>query len=100
MSPNSSSIMGSEFLRRSRLRACPIVDLATRQREQHGYAPSIAAILVAEQCDEIALLELDADQDVAGRRHREQQVTRRHQWGRPEGEQETQIDRMPHQPIK
>src|SRR6266566_9789922 len=96
----AASAPRTSAFRRSRPRADPIVGLASRQRKQHGYAPSIAVILVAEQSDEIALFELDADQDVASRRHCKQQVTRSHQWGRPEGEQEAQIDRMPHQPIK
>ena len=60
----------------------------------------VAAILVAEHSDQVALLELDADQDVAGGRHREQQVASRHRRRRPEGEQEAQIDRMAHHPVK
>jgi len=36
---------------------------------------AVAAILVAELLDQIVLFQLDADQDVAGDRHRKQQMT-------------------------
>src|SRR5882672_12385368 len=67
-----------------------IVLFATRQRKQHRNAFFVAAILVAEHCNEIALFELDADQNVTSRRHREQQMARGHQWRRPEGKQKAQ----------
>src|SRR5581483_9266882 len=56
---------------------------AARQRDQHRDLQAVAAILLAEQGDEVALLELDADQDVAGGRDRKQKMARRHGWRRP-----------------
>jgi hypothetical protein len=38
-----------------------IVLFANRQRKQHRNALPVAAILVAEHCNEIVLFELDAD---------------------------------------
>ena len=68
--------------------------LAARQRDQHRHLLAIATVLIAEQVDQIALLEPDADQDIAGGRDREQQMAGRHGRRRPEGEQEAEIERM------
>src|SRR4051812_6651900 len=43
-------------------------------RDEHADLLAVAAIPVAELCDEVALLEVDADQDVAGGGDREEQV--------------------------
>src|SRR5215216_6559069 len=68
---------------------------ALRQRDQHRYLLAVAAVLVAEQRNEIALLQPDADQDVAGGRDGEQQMSGRHHGRRPEGNQESEVDWMP-----
>src|SRR5262245_64890164 len=86
MPPRTSSIMA--------LYLFAIGEAAPRQRDQHGDVLAVAAILVAEQADEVALLELDGDQDVAGGGQREQQMPRRHAGRRPEGQQQAEIDRM------
>ena len=69
---------------------------APRQRNKHRDLFSIAPVLVAKQPDQVALFQLDRDQDVAGGRQREQQVSGRHRRRRPEGEQEAEVDRMAH----
>src|SRR5438445_507064 len=76
------------YLRRRR------TGLAAGQRDQHRDLLAIATILVAEQGDHVALLEPDADQDIAGGPDREQQVAGRHGGRRPEGQQEAEIERM------
>src|SRR6202162_4164159 len=87
-------------LRRGCRGAGPPDQSAAWQRNEYGDLPAVAAVLVAEHRDEIALLELDGDQDVAGGRHRKQQVAGGHRWGAPEREQETQIDRVPDVPVE
>ena len=47
-----------------------------RKGDEHGRVLAVAAILVAELLDQIALFQLDADQNVAGDHHREQQMTK------------------------
>ena len=68
--------------------------LRAGQRDQHRHLLAIATVLIAEQVDQIALLEPDADQDIAGGPHGEQQMAQGHRRRRPEGEQEAEIDRM------
>src|SRR6185436_12006261 len=41
----------------------------------------------------------DGDQDVHRRRQREHQVSHGHVRCRPEGEEEAEVERMPHQPV-
>ncbi|HEY8441274.1 MAG TPA: hypothetical protein VIK79_07480 [Xanthobacteraceae bacterium] len=48
-----------------------------RHRDDHRHALAIFDIDGAEKPDQIALLQQDADEDVAGGRYREQQVTGR-----------------------
>jgi hypothetical protein len=50
--------------------------LAPRPRNEHGNLLPVAAILFAENIDEVALFQLDGNQNVAGGRHGEQQVAR------------------------
>src|SRR5512144_99891 len=69
-------------------------------RQQHPDLVAIATISLAELRDEIAFLEPDADQDVAGGRGRKQQMPERHHRRRPEAEQEPEIDRMAHVAIE
>jgi len=73
-----------------------ISTFTARHWKQHSDLLAIAAVLVAEGVDHVTLFQLDRDQDVSGRRHREQQVTDGHRWRRPEGEQESEIERMAH----
>src|SRR5215471_605077 len=50
----------------SALRRCRRADLGFAPGYQHRHARFIAAVLVAEEPDEIALLKLDGDEDVRG----------------------------------
>ena len=77
-----------------------IGELAARKRNQHGRVLAVAAILVAELLDQVALFQLDADQDVAGDHHREQQMTNGHRRRGPDGEQDAEIDRMTDTPVE
>ena len=77
-----------------------IGELAARQRDEHGRALAVAAILVAELLDQVALFQLDADQDVAGDHHREQQMTNGHRRRGPDGEQDAEIDRVTDMPVE
>ncbi len=52
-------------------------------------------IAITEQADEIALFEHDADEDVGGGHRCEQQMPGAHGRGRPERDDETEIDRVP-----
>ena len=56
--------------------------------------PAVVAIDVAVDCDEVALLEGDADEDVARGREREHEPADGHVRRRPEGHQQAQIDRV------
>jgi hypothetical protein len=52
--------------------------LAPRSGNEHGNLLPVAAILFAENIDEVALFQLDGNQNVAGGCHGEQQVARGH----------------------
>jgi hypothetical protein len=65
-------------------------ELAARKRDEHGRVLAVAAIPVAELLDQIALFQLDADRNVAGDRHREQQMTNSHRRRRTDGEQDAE----------
>src|SRR3982750_4373776 len=53
-------------------------------RQQHTDLAAIASVLITELRDHVALLEPDADEDVAGRAEGEQQMARGHHRRRPE----------------
>jgi len=55
----------------------------------------VLPIAITEQADEIALFEHDADEDVGGGHRCEQQMPGAHGRGRPERDDETEIDRVP-----
>src|SRR5690242_14900553 len=82
---------------RSRWRSC--ARACTRERDQHRHVLAIVAIRIAKACDEIVLFELDRNEDVAGRRHREHEMRDRHDRRRPEREQEPCVERMTDEPI-
>jgi hypothetical protein len=69
-------------------------ELAARKRDEHGRVLAVAAILVAELLDQIALFQLDADQNLPRHHHREQQMTNGHRRRGPDGEQDAEIDRV------
>src|SRR5215475_15533881 len=71
-----------------------------RKRDEHGDLLPVAAILISENQDEIALIERKTNQDVDRVRDRKQQVAKRHGRRCPEGEQKSQIDWMPHPPVE
>jgi len=59
----------------------------------------IGAVLIAKDVDQIALFQLDADDDVSGCHCCEQQVSDRHRRRRPERDDEAEINRMPHEMV-
>jgi hypothetical protein len=59
-------------------------------------AALVAAVRIAVRGDEIALLELDRGQNVAGRRQREDEVRHCHRRRAPEGEQPADVEWMAH----
>src|SRR6516165_6472849 len=81
------------------IRASPSGQLAP-ERNEHPDLSAVALVLLAEQLDEVSLLQEDADEDVGGRHGREQQMSDRHDGGCPECDDETEIDRMPHQLVE
>ena len=78
----------------------PVDHGATWHWQQHAHLLAIAAILLAEELDQIALFKLNSDQDVAGGRDGEQEVASRHRRRRPEGKQEAQVNGMTDMAIK
>jgi hypothetical protein len=60
-------------------------ELAARKRDEHGRVLAVAAILVAELLDQIALFQLDGDQNVAGDHHRELRARATSRTRTPEG---------------
>src|ERR1044071_7931497 len=61
-------------------------------REEHADLLAGDAVAVAELRDQVALLEPDADQDVARGADREQQVSRAHVRRTPDAEHEAEVD--------
>src|ERR1700741_4483491 len=71
-----------------------------RERQQHRRMLLVVPVGIAMEADEIVLLELDRDQDVARRCDREQQMPLRHPRCRPEGEQEAEVERVAHELVE
>src|SRR5262249_1616981 len=69
-------------------------------RNEHPDLSAVALVLLAEQLDEVALLQEDPDEDVRGRHGCEQEMPDRHHASRPERDDEAEIDRMPHQLVE
>src|SRR5579864_2171950 len=78
------SLMGNPLARRGE----------PKPRHEHAYRRAILPVAVAEVGDEIALFEPNANEDIAARGHRKEQVPEAHVRRRPEGEDEAGIDRM------
>src|SRR5262245_40338571 len=74
---------------------CPSGQFAP-ERNEHPDLSAVALVLLAEQPDEVALLQEDADEEVRGRHRREQEMPDRHDRRCPERNDEAEIDRMPH----
>src|SRR6516165_6060897 len=72
----------------------------TCARHQHRHALPIPAVFLAEHRDQITFLKLDGNDNVSRRHGREEQMSSRHAWGRPERDDETKVNRMSHQPIE
>src|SRR5260221_8426213 len=70
------------------------------KRHEHRDIAAVAYITLAEQPDQVAFLEQNSDQDIAGRHDREQQMADRHHRRAPEGDHETEIDWMTHQLVE
>src|SRR6185295_7960698 len=64
------------------------------KRKNHRHLAPVLLEAAAVRGGEVALLEEDADEDVAGRGDGEQQVPHRHARRRPEGDQEAEHDRV------
>ena len=86
-------------IRRRRCRGAPPPD-AGPERHEHRHAAPVLLVRRAVLADQIALLELDGDQDVGRRRHREQQVRERHRRRHPEREEPADVQRMAHEPVR
>src|SRR5512146_2542698 len=69
-------------------------------RHEHAHLGAVSAVVLSELGDEVALFEPDADEDVAGRTQREQQMTCRHHRYRPQAEYDAEIQRMAHVAIQ
>src|SRR5579883_919186 len=79
---------------------CVALPPSRRERHDHRDARAIEDVGVPETGDEIVLLELYADEDVARGRDREDQVAERHRRSRPECDDEAEIDRMSNRLVK
>src|SRR5580704_13638870 len=66
------------------------------ERNQHPHLLAVTTILLAELSHQVALLEPDPEEDVAGRRDRERQVSGRHLGRRPERDDEAEVERVAH----
>src|SRR5215470_15160257 len=94
------------MLDRRECRSLEMADLSVRfgfplrKRDEHGDLLPVAAILISENRDEIALFKRKTDQDVARVHDGKQQVAKRHGRRCPEGEQKAQIDWMSHPPVE
>ena len=80
--------------------AAPALRLSTWTRraplpvgQQHRHVAAILLVGGAVLVHEIALLELDGEDDVGGRGEREDEVRQRHRRRHPEREQEAEIQR-------
>src|SRR5438067_9800595 len=74
--------------------------LSQPQREQHRNLFAISAVIVAIETDQVALFELDRDENVSRGHDREEEVTGGHSRRRPEGDDEPKIKRMSHHLIQ
>ena len=66
-----------------------------RHRYQHRYSPTIIAVCVSVETNQIPFFELDGDNDVSSGHEREEQVTESHARRAPEGDDEPKIERVP-----
>jgi hypothetical protein len=73
---------------------------AGRHWHNHRDALLILDVNLPMECHEVALLQQHSYEDIAGGRDRKKQVIIGHYRRRPEGEQETEIDRMAHHLIE
>ena len=70
--------------------------LSKSQREQHRNLFAVLSIVVAIETNQVALFELDGDQNVGRGHDREEKMPARHPRCRPERDDESEIKRMPH----
>src|SRR5690606_41317251 len=63
--------------------------------DEHGHAPTVALVQVPEGADQIALLQLKGNEDVAGRDDSEEEAAGAPDGGGPEGEEEAGHDGRP-----
>src|SRR5437879_431674 len=70
------------------------------QREQHRHLFAVLSIAVAVEANQIALFELNGDENVSRGHDGEEEMPGGHPWRGPEGNDESEIKRMPHHPIQ
>src|SRR6185312_16083658 len=69
-------------------------------RYQHRHTVLIAAVFVAEEIDQIVLFQHYANEDVCGRRSRKQQMANSHRRHRPERDDQTEVEWVPHELVE
>jgi hypothetical protein len=85
--------------RERRAHGCISAELALGEGYQHPYPLLIAPVGLAVHGKQIMFLEVDANEDVPRRRHREEQMANGHVWCRPKHQQEAHHHGMADQPI-
>ncbi len=68
--------------------------------DQQRDAATIVAVFLAEYPRQVSLFESDRYQDVSGRCGRKEQVPQRHSRCDPEGDEETQVERVADCPVE
>src|SRR5256885_9203285 len=87
----------SRFFASSKLRSARRLHWsAPEARRQHADVSAIILIILAEQTDEVMFFVTDRDQHIDRHSDREQQMPDGHLRRGPEGEEESQIERMAH----
>ena len=71
-----------------------------REWQQHAYLALVAPIPITKCAHEVALFQESAEDGIGGAHGREQQMACGHVRRRPKGNEGTDVDRMPHQPVE
>ena len=66
-------------------------------RDHHRYSFAVAPVLVPEHLGQVALFKENTDENVSGGHRGKKQVPDGHRWCCPECDDETEIDRVPHE---
>lgn len=85
------------FIRNTSLQTIEADQIDFTIRHQYRYPPLVVAVFIAEQVNEIPLLQQNADEDV-GRRHRRGTTDDRQSWlALPRCDDEAEIERVSHE---